>query len=177
MAGGRAEVAIVENVAGRDVEEALSAVVAALPLYEWRAKVVRARDDLGLPMARDRLFLVGLGAAARRRVTSRAKARERPRRTVAPGRSSSEPAPSVVHGASEGLEASATTAEGDIIAEFAEIDEVDGETFHSVAYDVVVLNAVVVADPEPAFAATEARRLYSSSAAGRRERADRRAMR
>ena len=203
LALGRAEVAILENVAGRDVEEALSGVVAALPLYAWRARTVRARADLGLLMDRDRLFLVGLSATAQRRVAARAKARSRPTRRPAATRGESQaestpvpPAASQASPAAPGaLEASAIDEDGAILGELVDTDEVDGTVFVSAAYDVVVLDATVVeprwrraraptaaearladaeADASAAAVASEAQARYGTTAAGRRERAERR---
>ena len=59
LANRRADVAVLENVAGADVVEALSALARALSGYTWRAQTLCARKDCGLLMARERHFLVG----------------------------------------------------------------------------------------------------------------------
>ena len=93
------------------------------------------------------------------------------------------------------LEASAIDEDGAILGELVDTDEVDGTVFVSAAYDVVVLDATVVeprwrraraptaaearladaeADASAAAVASEAQARYGTTAAGRRERAERR---
>ena len=99
---GRAEVAIIENVAERDSVEVFTEVVTkGLPGYKWSTAVVCPRRDCGGLMDRERLFLIGYGPAAQRRVaaTSAREACAAPEETVIDGmlfRASALEAPTVI---------------------------------------------------------------------------------